>query len=68
MPGVETGMRRPSWNKSQAVQQVISLKALLEVCHDAEDEAPSADAVPSISPVFLKPPLPATGQVCRFII
>ncbi|XP_009389428.1 protein TIFY 4B-like isoform X1 [Musa acuminata AAA Group] len=24
------GMRRPSWNKSQAIQQVISLKALLE--------------------------------------
>lgn len=23
-------MRRPSWNKSQAIQQVISLKALLE--------------------------------------
>ncbi|ONI26376.1 hypothetical protein PRUPE_1G020900 [Prunus persica] len=26
----EKGMRRPSWNKSQAIQQVISLKALLE--------------------------------------
>ncbi|KAK4773218.1 hypothetical protein SAY87_028237 [Trapa incisa] len=26
----DKGMRRPSWNKSQAVQQVISLKALLE--------------------------------------
>lgn len=25
-----SGMRRPSWNKSQAIQQVISLKALLE--------------------------------------
>lgn len=23
-------MRRPSWNKSQAIQQVISLKSLLE--------------------------------------
>ncbi|KAF5452773.1 hypothetical protein F2P56_027740 [Juglans regia] len=26
----DKGMRRPSWNKSQAIQQVISLKALLE--------------------------------------
>ncbi|KAG9148529.1 hypothetical protein Leryth_025206 [Lithospermum erythrorhizon] len=26
----EKGMRRPSWNKSQAIQQVISLKKLLE--------------------------------------
>ncbi|KAK1295758.1 Protein TIFY 4A [Acorus calamus] len=26
----DRGMRRPSWNKSQAIQQVISLKALLE--------------------------------------
>lgn len=27
-------MRRPSWNKSQAIQQVISLKALLEPSDD----------------------------------
>lgn len=33
----ERGMRRPSWNKSQAIQQVISLKALLEDCADPED-------------------------------
>ncbi|KAJ8547556.1 hypothetical protein K7X08_011142 [Anisodus acutangulus] len=26
----DKGMRKPSWNKSQAIQQVISLKALLE--------------------------------------
>ncbi|KAM7258716.1 hypothetical protein ACFE04_014457 [Oxalis oulophora] len=26
----DKGMRRPSWNKSQAIQQVIALKALLE--------------------------------------
>ncbi|KAK4775692.1 hypothetical protein SAY87_023653 [Trapa incisa] len=26
----DKGMRRPSWNKSQAIQQVVSLKALLE--------------------------------------
>ncbi|KAK9281064.1 hypothetical protein L1049_003957 [Liquidambar formosana] len=30
------GMRRPSWNKSQAIQQVISLKALLETPSDSE--------------------------------
>lgn len=30
-----TGMRKPSWNKSQAIQQVISLKALLEPDTDA---------------------------------
>ncbi|XP_044499697.1 protein TIFY 4A-like isoform X2 [Mangifera indica] len=31
----EKGMRRPSWNKSQAIQQVISLKALLENGEDS---------------------------------
>ncbi|XP_038699903.1 protein TIFY 4B-like isoform X2 [Tripterygium wilfordii] len=31
----ERGMRRPSWNKSQAIQQVISLKALLEGNEDS---------------------------------
>ncbi|XP_044486771.1 protein TIFY 4B isoform X2 [Mangifera indica] len=31
----EKGMRRPSWNKSQAIQQVISLKALLENDEDS---------------------------------
>ncbi|XP_048440563.1 protein TIFY 4B isoform X11 [Pyrus x bretschneideri] len=31
----EKGMRRPSWNKSQAIQQVISLKALLEPNEDS---------------------------------
>ncbi|XP_021899467.1 protein TIFY 4B-like isoform X2 [Carica papaya] len=31
----EKGMRRPSWNKSQAIQQVISLKALLETTDDS---------------------------------
>jgi len=30
-------MRRPSWNKSQAIQQVISLKALLE---PSDDDSP----------------------------
>ncbi|KAK8936456.1 Protein TIFY 4B [Platanthera zijinensis] len=33
----ERGMRRPSWNKSQAIQQVISLKALLEESSDPDD-------------------------------
>ncbi|KAE8685522.1 TIFY domain/Divergent CCT motif family protein, putative isoform 2 [Hibiscus syriacus] len=31
----EKGMRRPSWNKSQAIQQVISLKNLLETTSDS---------------------------------
>ncbi|XP_020224295.1 protein TIFY 4B isoform X3 [Cajanus cajan] len=35
----EKGMRRPSWNKSQAIQQVICLKALLE---PSDDDAPPA--------------------------
>ncbi|KAG5250558.1 protein TIFY 4B [Salix suchowensis] len=30
------GMRRPSWNKSQAIQQVISLKTLLETTPETE--------------------------------
>lgn len=33
---IEKGMRRPSWNKSQAIQQVISLKALLETTPDSD--------------------------------
>ncbi|KAL8029071.1 hypothetical protein ABFX02_14G204800 [Erythranthe guttata] len=32
----EKGMRRPSWNKSQAIQQVIMLKTLLEVAPDSD--------------------------------
>ncbi|MBA0708799.1 hypothetical protein Golax_023891, partial [Gossypium laxum] len=32
----EKGMRRPSWNKSQAIQQVISLKTLLETTSDSD--------------------------------
>ncbi|XP_073040678.1 protein TIFY 4B-like isoform X4 [Primulina eburnea] len=32
----EKGMRRPSWNKSQAIQQVIMLKALLETPADCD--------------------------------
>ncbi|CAN4101229.1 unnamed protein product [Withania somnifera] len=30
----QKGMRKPSWNRSQAIQQVISLKALLETTPD----------------------------------
>ncbi|KAJ9547752.1 hypothetical protein OSB04_020295 [Centaurea solstitialis] len=50
----QKGMRKPSWNKSQAVQQVIMLKALLEpvpesdgcsrklhITHRQQEEAPS---------------------------
>ncbi|XP_052169975.1 protein TIFY 4B-like isoform X2 [Diospyros lotus] len=32
----QKGMRRPSWNKSQAIQQVISLKKLLETSSDSD--------------------------------
>ncbi|GMN48858.1 hypothetical protein TIFTF001_018026 [Ficus carica] len=39
----QKGMRRPSWNKSQAIQQVISLKALLETTSDS-NSAPVAAA------------------------
>ncbi|XP_021993708.1 protein TIFY 4B isoform X2 [Helianthus annuus] len=35
--GCSVGMRRPSWNKSQAIQQVIMLKALLEPSPDSDD-------------------------------
>ncbi|CAI0448838.1 unnamed protein product, partial [Linum tenue] len=36
----EKGMRRPSWNKSQAIQQVISLKTLLEPPPESDDGQP----------------------------
>ncbi|KAF3436250.1 hypothetical protein FNV43_RR23342 [Rhamnella rubrinervis] len=43
----DKGMRRPSWNKSQAIQQVISLKALLETSSDYEaTEAPKKLHIP----------------------
>ncbi|KAK9664309.1 hypothetical protein RND81_14G032600 [Saponaria officinalis] len=47
----EKGMRRPSWNKSQAIQQVICLKSLLE------PSPPNAGAKPLFRPP-LPPPLP----------
>lgn len=37
----EKGMRRPSWNKSQAIQQVISLKSLFESKPNQEPKKPS---------------------------
>ncbi|WJX20898.1 Protein TIFY 4B-like isoform X1, variant 2 [Trifolium repens] len=40
----DKGMRRPSWNKSQAIQQVISLKALLE---PTDDDLPAPVGVSS---------------------
>ncbi|KAL9237648.1 hypothetical protein vseg_012171 [Gypsophila vaccaria] len=43
----EKGMRRPSWNKSQAIQQVICLKSLLE---------PSPPNAAGAKPLF-RPPL-----------
>ncbi|GAV87394.1 tify domain-containing protein/CCT_2 domain-containing protein [Cephalotus follicularis] len=36
----QKGMRRPSWNKSQAIQQVISLKTLLETTSDSNATEP----------------------------
>ncbi|KAJ6405674.1 hypothetical protein OIU84_013602 [Salix udensis] len=63
----EKGMRRPSWNKSQAIQQVISLKTLLETTPETEsprrrlyipppDNPPPEELVPSRQP---DPPNPA---------
>ncbi|CAN8232104.1 unnamed protein product [Cochlearia groenlandica] len=45
----EKGMRRPSWNKSQAIQQVLSLKALLD---------PGEDSGAGILRKILSSPLP----------
>ncbi|KAJ8749483.1 hypothetical protein K2173_025678 [Erythroxylum novogranatense] len=46
----EKGMRRPSWNKSQAIQQVISLKTLLETTSDSD--------VPAVRKRLYIPPVP----------
>lgn len=37
----EKGMRRPSWNKSQAIQQVLSLKSLFESKPNQDSKKPS---------------------------
>ncbi|KAG4907812.1 hypothetical protein AAZX31_20G138000 [Glycine max] len=51
----EKGMRRPSWNKSQAIQQVISLKALLE---PSDDDTPPPTAMHHRSHAPPPPPQP----------
>ncbi|XWS08917.1 hypothetical protein CRYUN_Cryun40dG0041800 [Craigia yunnanensis] len=57
----EKGMRRPSWNKSQAIQQVISLKALLE---SNEDSGPGAlRKILVSSPSSSVPPQNAAARV-----
>uniref|UniRef100_A0A2P2JSS3 Protein TIFY n=1 Tax=Rhizophora mucronata TaxID=61149 RepID=A0A2P2JSS3_RHIMU len=58
----EKGMRRPSWNKSQAIQQVISLKSLLET---SENSGPGTFrnilvSKPQTSPSPLPSLVPAT--------
>ncbi|XP_048334038.2 protein TIFY 4B isoform X1 [Ziziphus jujuba] len=54
----EKGMRRPSWNKSQAIQQVLSLKALYE---------PSDDSGAGGAPrrIVVSPPPPPTNVPSR---
>ncbi|KAK1310643.1 Protein TIFY 4B [Acorus calamus] len=54
---IRTGMRRPSWNKSQAIQQVISLKALLE------SRPPSAALRRKVSPPPPQHPPPPPPEV-----
>ncbi|KNA05166.1 hypothetical protein SOVF_192840 isoform B [Spinacia oleracea] len=50
----EKGMRRPSWNKSQAIQQVISLKSLLE---------PSPLNAAALKSAAVRPPLNPNNTV-----
>ncbi|KMS98856.1 hypothetical protein BVRB_3g068330 isoform C [Beta vulgaris subsp. vulgaris] len=52
----EKGMRRPSWNKSQAIQQVISLKSLLE-------PSPSPSNAAVLKSAVVRPPLNSTNTV-----
>ncbi|XP_073100430.1 protein TIFY 4B-like isoform X2 [Elaeis guineensis] len=61
----EKGMRRPSWNKSQAIQQVISLKALLEgrpEFGDAPVGAGYRQKAPPPRPAALPSPQEADGD------
>ncbi|KAJ3673302.1 hypothetical protein LUZ60_006676 [Juncus effusus] len=51
----ERGMRRPSWNKSQAIQQVISLKALLEGRPGAGDPPVASFLIHTKSPSRILP-------------
>lgn len=57
-------MRRPSWNKSQAIQQVISLKALLE---PSDDDTPPPTAMHHRSHAPPPPPQPQS-QVSYFLL
>ncbi|XP_038719215.1 protein TIFY 4B-like isoform X2 [Tripterygium wilfordii] len=64
----DKGMRRPSWNKSQAIQQVISLKALLEANEDSGAGAlcrilgsPILDAPPETPPMGYPVKEPSNG-------
>ncbi|TXG63713.1 hypothetical protein EZV62_010707 [Acer yangbiense] len=52
----DKGMRKPSWNKSQAIQQVISLKTLLETTSDSDaaEARKKLYSVPSNSTVSVK--------------
>ncbi|XP_072990339.1 protein TIFY 4B-like [Typha latifolia] len=59
----DKGMRRPSWNKSQAIQQVISLKAILEGRQEEGDPPAAGAAVrrkghPSPAPQHIAPSSP----------
>ncbi|XP_057517381.1 protein TIFY 4B-like isoform X1 [Amaranthus tricolor] len=48
----DKGMRRPSWNKSQAIQQVISLKSLLEPSPPANSNSNAA----ALKSALVRPP------------
>ncbi|CAL9132455.1 unnamed protein product [Musa textilis] len=63
------GMRRPSWNKSQAIQQVISLKALFEGRPGCDDSPAGGRILRKLSSVTSAPvsppqnsPPPATEE------
>ncbi|CAN1233009.1 Protein TIFY 4B [Linum perenne] len=58
----EKGMRRPSWNKSQAIQQVISLKTLLEPPPESEDgQPPRRRYIPRPDNTYRAPANPAVS-------
>ncbi|CAN1176973.1 Protein TIFY 4B [Linum perenne] len=55
-------MRRPSWNKSQAIQQVISLKTLLEPPPESEDgQPPRRRYIPRPDNTYRAPANPAVS-------
>ena len=56
-------MRRPSWNKSQAIQQVISLKSLLEPSPPANSNSNAA----ALKSALVRPPnVPSYNTVSIF--